>query len=355
VRVWLGLLVVLVVLGAGGVVALGRWGDGAAADDDDEPVLTEVVEVERRTLTDAEQVAGDLGYDEAQQVAADQAEGVLTWLPAEGRTLHAGDVAYRVDQEPVVLLTGRLPLYRDLAYGVADGTDVRQLERNLERLGYDPGTVDKEFTGYTDDAVEELQDDLGLEETGVVSDAQFLVVPEPIRVGTAQATIGASLVPGAPTPLYDATSTRRVVTVDIDPSDESLVEIGRKATVTLPDGSTLRAEVSEVGTVATATEEESETDEPSADATLPVTFTLSNEKKAQRLSAAPVTVEVTRDRRKEVLAVPVTSLVALAEGGFAVRREGGELVAVETGLYSDGYVEVTDGVVEGDRIEVPAS
>lgn len=347
-------LAVLLVLGGGGAAAFARWGDGAeASTDDDDAVETEVVEVERRTLVDAERVAGELGYDEAQQVSADQADGVLTWLPAEGTTLEAGDVAYRVDEEPIVLLTGELPLYRDLSYGVDDGKDVRQLERNLKRLGYDPGTVNKEFTSYTDDAVEELQEDHGLEETGVVSAAQFLVLPESIRVGTAQAVVGTTLMPGTPTALYDATSTRRVVTVDIDPSDENLVEVGVSATITLPDGSTLKAEVSEVGTVATATE--SETEEASADSTLPVTLTFADAAEAKGLSAAPVTVDVTRDRRRKVLTVPITALVALAEGGFAVHREGGELVAVETGLYSDGYVEVTSGVAEGDRIEVPTT
>jgi hypothetical protein len=354
VRRLLVVLALLVVIGAGGAVAFARWSEDAEASDD-EPTAKEVVEVERRTLTDAERVSGELGYDEAQQVTADQAGGVLTWLPDEGRALRAGDVAYRVDEEPVVLLTGRLPLYRELSYGVEDGTDVRQLERNLERLGYDPGTVNKEFTGYTEDAIQELQEDHGLEETGVVTAAQFLVLPEPIRVGAAQADVGATLMPGTPTPLYDATSTRRVVTVDLDPTDEALVEVGAKASVTLPDGKTLDAEISEVGTVATPTESETESEEASADATLPVTLTLADAKEAEGLSAAPVTVDLTRERRKQVLTVPVTALVALAEGGFAVRREGGELVAVETGPYSDGYVEVTEGLAEGDRIEVPAT
>lgn len=350
----LGVAVLVLAVGAGGAFGLARWGEDAEASDD-ESTATDVVEVERRTLTDAESVSGDLGYDEAQAVSADQAEGVLTWLPDEGATLRAGDVAYRVDEEPVVLLTGRLPLYRDLSYGVEDGADVRQLERNLKRLGYDPGTVNKEFTGYTEDAVQELQEDHDLEETGVVSADQFLVLPEAIRVGAIQATVGTTLMPGTPTTLFEATSTRRVVTVDIDPSDEALVEIGTKATVTLPDGSTMDAEVSEVGTVATSTDSESETEDPSAEATLPVTLTLADAEKAKELSAAPVTVEVTRERRRQVLAVPVTALVALAEGGFAVRRESGELVAVETGLYADGYVEITEGLAEGDPVEVPAS
>lgn len=345
--------VLVVALGGGGVVAFSRWDADADTDGGSEDAATtDLVEVGRRTLVDAERISGDLGYDDARSVSADRADGVLTWLPEEGRTLRAGDVAYRVDQEPVVVLVGAIPLYRELSDGVDDGADVRQLERNLKRLGHDPGTVDTEFTDATEEAVEELQADHGLEETGVVTGADFVVLPEAIRVGAVRTDVGATLVPGAATVLYDATSTRKVVTADVDPSDESLVEVGRRATVTLPDGSELRAEVSEVGTVATATDTESP--EASADATLPVTFTLLDPKGTRGLTAAPVTVDVTRQRQKDVLAVPVTALVALAEGGFAVRREGGALVAVETGLYSDGHVEITSGLAEGDRVEVPA-
>jgi hypothetical protein len=60
--------------------------------------------------------------------------------------------------------------------------------------------------------------------------------------------------------------------------------------------------------------------------------------------------------------VPVSSLVALAEGGYAVRVVSGqdqdgapvsELVAVETGLFADGLVAITsDGLAEGDDVVV---
>ena len=294
-------LAVLLVLGGGGAAAFARWGDGAEASTEDDPVDTEVVEVERRTLVDAERVAGELGYDEAQQVSADQADGVLTWLPAEGSVLQAGDVAYRVDEEPVVLLTGRLPLYRDLSYGVDAGADVRQLERNLKRLGYDPGTVNREFTEYSAGSRRGAP---GGPRPGGDRRRQRGAVPRAARSRSGwvppRPLSARQLMPGTPTALYDATSTRRVVTVDIDPSDENLVEVGVSATVTLPDGSTLEAEVSEVGTVATASDSETEeAEEASADATLPVTLTFADAAGAKGLSAAPVTVDVTRDRRRK--------------------------------------------------------
>lgn len=342
----------VVLAAAGSVAAVGFLRDDTeASSDDTTETATSVETVELRTLKDAERLSGELGYADEQTITAGSAEGVLTDLPEEGSTVRRGEAVYDVDDEPVVLLIGKLPLYRELSYGVDDGADVRQLERNLKRLGYDPGTVNKEFTYYTQEAVEDLQEDLGLEETGVVTAAQFLVLPDEIRVGAPLATIGTQLTAAAPTSLYDATSTVRAVSIDLDPADEELAEVGAKASVTLPDGSTVKATVDSVGTVATASDSESE--DPSAEATIPVTLTLDEPKKVAGLSAAPVTVDLTRDTRKQVEAVPVTALVALAEGGFAVRREGGELVAVETGLYAAGYVEITDGLEVGDRIEVP--
>ena len=259
---------VVVLAAAGSVAAVGFLRDDTeASSDDTTETATTVVPVELRTLKDAERLDGDLGYADEQTVSAGSAEGVLTGLPDEGSVVHRGEAVYDVNDEPVALLIGKLPLYRDLSYGVDDGADVRQLERNLEALGYDPGTVNQEFTYYTQEAVEDLQEDLGLEETGDVTAAQFLVLPDAIRVGAPQATIGTQLSAAAPTSLYDATSTRRAVTVDLDPADEELAEIGAKATVTLPDGSTVAATVDSVGTVATATDTESE--DPSAEADHP--------------------------------------------------------------------------------------
>jgi hypothetical protein len=42
-----------------------------------------------------------------------------------------------------------------------------------------------------------------------------------------------------------------------------------------------------------------------------------------------------------VLAVPVNALLALAGGGFALQPTNGSLIAVKTGLFANGMVEVT--------------
>jgi hypothetical protein len=49
-----------------------------------------------------------------------------------------------------------------------------------------------------------------------------------------------------------------------------------------------------------------------------------------------------------VLVVPVEALIALREGGYAVQLPGGELRAVETGMYSRALVEISGpGIAEG--------
>jgi hypothetical protein len=76
------------------------------------------------------------------------------------------------------------------------------------------------------------------------------------------------------------------------------------------------------------------------------------------LDGAPVTVLVVRQSREGVLAVPVESLLALREGGYAVQVAGADggsrYVAVQLGLFTDGWVEVTGDLAEDDRVVVPA-
>ena len=61
------------------------------------------------------------------------------------------------------------------------------------------------------------------------------------------------------------------------------------------------------------------------------------------------------------MAVPVAALLAVLEGGYAVEvvdaSGSTHLVAVETGLFQDGWVEVTapnGDLTVGDEIVVPS-
>jgi len=321
--------------------------------------------VEEGVLTSQVSASGSVGYaahsDGSPWVLVNQAAGVYTGLPQAGDVKGCGEVVYRVDNEPVVLVCGRTPLYRALSRGMT-GPDVRELNRTLVRLGYadadelDPGSDD--FTWHTTEALRDLQEDRGADETGTLAPSAAVVAPGRLRVTKVTGTLGTPARPGAP--LAQATSTRRQVEVDLDASDAAGVGEGDRADVTLPDNTTARGRVTEVGTVATADTGQG----AGGDATpkLPVHITLDDRGKVAGLDQAPVQVQLTTARIKDALSVPVTALIAQAGGGYAVEVAGASgpprRVPVQLGLFdhAHGLVQVTgSGLAAGQKVVTPAA
>jgi peptidoglycan hydrolase-like protein with peptidoglycan-binding domain len=347
---------------AAGVVLCGAaWWTGARAggptgdQDSGGEVATATAAVTRRDLRATEEVDGTLGYGDTRALANGR-QGTITALPEEGAVVTRGQALYRVDGKPVPLLYGPLPAWRPLSVGVEDGPDVRQLERNLVALGYDPDraiTVDDHFSWATRAAVRRWQEVLGLETSGTVEPGDAVWQPGPVRVAGRKAAVGDAARPGSP--LLEITGTGRQVTVDLDASRQPYVRAGDRVDLELPGGRTTTGRVASVGTVATAAPEEGGGD---GAPTVELVVSLDRPKATGRLDQAPVDVSITTEVREGVLAVPVNALLALAEGGYAVEveREGRrELVGVETGLFADGQVEVEGaGLAAGDRVVVPA-
>nr|BFE83940.1 hypothetical protein GCM10020093_065410 [Planobispora longispora] len=141
------------------ITVLGDGGTDAAT-----PATTPVpatAPITRQDLVDTKSVDGVLTYSDERRLSTG-ASGTVTWVAEEGAVIRRGRPLLKADREPVVLMYGKLPLYRELRQGVSDGPDVEQLERNLKALGYgDDLTVDDHFSYATRLAVEEWQDDRG--------------------------------------------------------------------------------------------------------------------------------------------------------------------------------------------------
>jgi peptidoglycan hydrolase-like protein with peptidoglycan-binding domain len=317
---------------------------------------TTTAAVAARDLRAQEQVQGTLGYGDARAVT-NQRQGTITWLPDEGAVVRRGQALYRVDGKPVQLLYGRLPAWRELSVGVDDGADVRQLEQNLVALGYDPNrviTVDDHFTSATGAAVKRWQEVVGLDQTGTVRPGDAVWQPGAVRVGELKAAVGDAARPGSP--VLEVTATARQVTIDLDASRQPYVHAGDPVGIELPGGRTTTGRVASVGKVATASGNEDPTGDASP--TVEVVVSLDKPRATGSLDQAPVDAFITTEVRRDVLAVPVNALLALAEGGYAVEVERGgrrELVGVALGLFADGMVEVEGGGLRaGDRVVVPA-
>ena len=355
--------------------------------------------VVRTDLTNTVQVSGALGFAGSYTVANQMTGTAYTALPAPGQVVRRGHRLYEVDGSPVILLYGARPAWRDLYLGVTPGPDVAQLDANLIALGYaTPATlaVSDTFTAATSFAVQRWQAALGLTVTGVVPAGQAAYAPGPLRVASLDVTLGTAAQPG--TAVLAATSARPVVSAALPVSEEYLVRRGDRVSVTLPDGtSTVPGVVTAIARVASTGP--GGAGEPSPGQAAPggaapggaapggaapggaapggaapggaagsgpggsgdavqLTVRLAHPRAAGGLDQAPVTVNIVSARAHSVLAVPVSALVALAGGGYAVQvvtHGVPHLAGVRTGLFSSSLVQVSGaGLRAGLRVEVPA-
>jgi hypothetical protein len=77
---------------------------------------------------------------------------------------------------------------------------------------------------------------------------------------------------------------------------------------------------------------------------------------ALRSAGAAVTVTHLKARHANVLCVPSPALVALAEGGYGLETETDSYLAVKTGMFAQGKVEVSGaGVRAGLRVFLPVA
>jgi peptidoglycan hydrolase-like protein with peptidoglycan-binding domain len=344
------------------VVVTCRLGSDASADAASEATATATVA--RRDLVQRSSVSGILGYDDTRQLLSSR-RGTITSLPEEGSVLSPGAVIYRVDERPVVLLAGSVPAWRPLGEGVSAGRDVRQLEQNLRALGYDDldMAIDERFDASTAAAVERWQEDLGLEATGRIEVGDVVFLPGARRIGSIAASLGDRVRSGMP--VTATSSTRRLVTAEIDAGDQQDVTVGDMVTIDLRNGTTTTGTITEVGKVASDAGAETGGAQMTSGSATPAPSTITFEVRpdkpgvARSLDQAPVDVGVTSERAKNALSVPVSALLALRGGRYGVelvRAETTSVVEVTPGLYSDGgYVEIKRGPVKlGDVVVVPA-
>jgi hypothetical protein len=162
-----------------------------------------------------------------------------------------------------------------------------------------------------------------------------------------------------------------VVIAAVPVGQEYLVKAGDAVTVTLPDGvSTTPGVVTSLSSVASAASGNAGSPPDGGNATqgpggaagqdtVQMTVRLTRPAAAGHLDQAPVSVSIVSAQARDVLAVPVSALVALAGGGYAVdvvQAGPAHLVAVQTGLFAQTLVQVAGpGLAAGERVQVPSS
>jgi len=312
--------------------------------------------------------AGTLGYAATSPVV-NQLTGTYTALPAPGQAIRAGQELYRVDNLPVVLMRGRTPAWRTFAPGMTGGPDVTELQRNLIALGYAAGLLAAptgQFDVLTEDAVCRWQQAAGYPVTGQIDLGQVVFLPAAVIVGGLNQAPGQPASPGQVP--YAVTAARRTVTVPLGP-DLPAAATGEAVSIVLPSGATTPGTITAIGPVppaggsgtsrsgtgGTSGSSGSGTSSGSSGASMQVTITPDRPAATGTGQDVAVQVSLVTQSVRNVLAVPIAALLALAGGGYGVEVAGAPgheyLVGVTTGLFANTLVQVSGpGLRAGMRV-----
>ena len=344
----IGLVIGLVAGGVGGHLL----DDGSNELTAEEKRPTTTVAIERRDLNVTESATGELASS-SEQALTTIGSGTITTAAEVGATIDRGGQIARVDDVPTTILFGNQPVWRAFKSSMTDGTDVLQLEMNLRALGFDPKsmTLDDHFDSDTGAAIKAWETSLGAAEPDDVLDAgQVIFAPTALQV-TAAVAAGTRLAPGAELATVrpiDGSGLKLIFTVT---EEAERYQPGQQVSIVLTDESEHPATITSFERVASTGGQLG-----GGGQTASFTVTATPDQEAGGLTAGPVSVEIPTDSATGALAVPSRALVAVTEGGQAVRlAQGDRLVAVNVGVFSDGWVEITgDEIAEGTMVVVPA-
>jgi hypothetical protein len=368
-RRWIAAVVLAAVAGAGiaaGITGTRTGGGAGGGGVSDNAYPTSTATVTRQSLSSEIPVTATLGYAGSYTVV-NQASGILTRLPQIGKVVSEGQVLYEVSGRPVVLFYGATPAYRSLSADTNNaltGPDVRELNADLVAMGYAssseiPAGSDV-FSSWTAAGVEKLQSALGVTANGTLGLGDIVFLPGAARITSVSAALGATVPTGQA--VMSATSTARMVTVDLDSAQQSEVAAGDHVTITLPDNSVTPGVVTSVGKVATSASPSAASPGSSGAATITVLVTPADPAATGTWDQAPVTVDITTASVHDALVVPVDALLALSGGGYAVEVVGTNgvhhLVSVTLGIFddADGLVQVSGHELSaGTPVVVPGT
>jgi peptidoglycan hydrolase-like protein with peptidoglycan-binding domain len=280
----------------------------------------------------------------------------FTKLPSVGQVIARGQSLYQISGQSAVLLYGSVLPTRAFIAGMSPGSDVAELNSNLDALAYGQGLMGNTFSAATAAAIRAFQSAHGLSVTGGLLLGSVVFEPGPVRVASVTPTVGATVMPG---PVLAITSTARQVKLALNAAQQANVKKGDQVTITLPDNQTTPGRISYVSSVATSPS--SKPGEEESAPTIEVDATPTDPAATGRLDQAPVNVSITTESVEGALVVPVDALLALAGGGYAVEIAEGRvhhLTAVTLGLFddADGLVQVSGrGLSVGQRVVVPAT
>ncbi|MDR2929741.1 MAG: hypothetical protein LBV06_02365 [Propionibacteriaceae bacterium] len=271
--------------------------------------------------------------------------------PGKAETIAADAKVNRAQAALDAVVTGQCasPQGETIPCSPGDVTAARD-ELNLAKaerddLNKEPDTTSENASvADAQTAVDEAQTAYDKTLGNMVGPKSVVLVPEPqIRVSNVTAKLGLP----ATGEVLTWTRTLLYGHVDLSSAQRQLLTTGAKAVMSMPDGTKVEGTLGELTDAKT---------DPTSGQTTPAGARIDIPDQATVADIGPNAISVTfiQETAEDTLVVPVTALMALAEGGYCVELPDHSLVPVDVGLVADTRVQVfTDQLQVGDEVIIP--
>ena len=346
---WIGAGLALLLLGGGGYYA---YHDYQAKQVAEQAAAVKTVKVSRMNIKSTVSATGTIRPVDSVEVSAKITARIKDILVKENDMVTAG--------QTVAILDGKdFEAKRDQAQFKVTNTRAKYNRAvYLHGIGAETDADLEDATLNYETAVSSLSEaESDLNETVIVAPMDGVVVGEPQTVGT-MAVQGTSN-PTVIMRIADLSSKR--IQAKVDETDIGNVKVGQEATFTVDSytGKTFTARVAKISQTDTSNSwnTNSSTTSSSSSSSASVIYyyvTLDvDDPEGLLMPAMTARVEINTANKENALVVPISTLKTDSHGSYVIVKNpdgSQENRYVETGIYSDEYVEILDGLSEGEEI-----
>lgn len=338
-----------VILAGAGVFGYQRY---QAAQEAKMAAAVETTQVQRMSIKSTVSATGTIRPVDSVEVSSKITARLKTVLVKENDEVQAGQVVATLD-------TKDQEAKRDQAKYKVENTKAQYARvAYLYQVGADTQKELEDAQMNYDTAVSELeQAESDAQETNIVAPISGTVVGEPKTVGTM--AVSTSDNPTVIMRIADLST--KQIRAKVDETDIGSVRVGQTATFTVDayTGKTFTARVTKISQTDTSNswDTSSSTSSSGSSSSAAVIYyyvTLDvDDPDNVLLPAMTAQVEINTADKDDALVVPISTLKTDTNGSYViVKNPDGtqENRYVETGIYSDEYVEITSGLEEGEEV-----
>ena len=227
--------------------------------------------------------------------------------------------------------------------------NVTALQRALKSGGYYTGSVNGTFGSSTQTAVEEWQADNGLSQTGQITTAQFIWVPQACVLSSWNVSLGSAV--SSATALATVVAPRELVAQAlVTQADIASLKVGQKAQLVI-DGYTSDAFTGTISYIDSQPASGSSSAGSSSSTQYSVTLQPRNLPRLAK-SGMTGTLEVVIAQRTNVLLVPTSAVSGTSSVPFVRVMIDGKPTyrQVQTGMSTAASTQITGGLIAGEVV-----